>query len=91
MIFNALKWRITRIPPDGVESTVGWEQRFSKQGETGKVHPGYDKYNGPMHCFRGFGAEYDGLERPIGISPSIWTMRADSWVQTWTNTPFSFT
>jgi hypothetical protein len=49
MLISALRWRVKRIPPEGIESLYGWEERMSHEGSTGKMYiPGVDHYNRPV-------------------------------------------
>jgi hypothetical protein len=52
MISTAMKWRQKRVPPKGIESVPGWEERMSKESETGKIYiPGEDKWGRPVVVF----------------------------------------
>jgi hypothetical protein len=52
LLVSALEWRKTRVPVNGIESLPGWEEKMSKESETGKIYiPGFDKWNRPVVVF----------------------------------------
>ena len=45
----ALKWRKTRIPPEGITALPDWQVTMKRQSETGKIFiSGVDQYNRPV-------------------------------------------
>ena len=51
MIVEALKWREKR-QPSRIESQSGWEEKMSKESETGKIYcPGHDRWGRSLLVF----------------------------------------
>jgi len=51
LILDALKWRDLHSI-ENIETVVDWEQKFSKEGETGKIYnPGFDCWGRPIVVF----------------------------------------
>eukprot|EP01031_Cornospumella_fuschlensis_P028991 gene28991-34991_t len=51
MIVEALQWREKRKPSE-IDSQEGWEEKMSKESETGKIYcPGHDRWKRPVLIF----------------------------------------
>ena len=51
LILDALKWRDSHSIEE-IESSLGWKEKFSKEGETGKIYnPGFDCWGRPIVVF----------------------------------------
>jgi hypothetical protein len=51
LVEEALKWRASR-DVENIENTPGWQEKFSKESETGKIYiSGFDQWGRPVVVF----------------------------------------